>query len=247
MKTVENVSGDTIVVIPNLSEKNECKDIGKIWKKNCPKCGKEQTYSKRWIWVRAIKENKQCLSCSQRIHHVPLGGWTKNCPSCNRIMQYTSIDHLVYSQKNGCVCRVCSNKNSPRRGGKGRPKDLIDTPVTRCKKRISRINYLKSCFGTQLAPTYNKLACEYFEWVNKWNGWRGQYATNGGEHYIKELGYWVDYYEPSENLIIEWDEPDHYRKGQLLKRDIDRMMEIKQHLQCRFYRYNQKTNELKEW
>jgi len=40
------VPNDGISEINNVSVKNECEDTGKkkIWKKNCLKCGKEQSY-----------------------------------------------------------------------------------------------------------------------------------------------------------------------------------------------------------
>ena len=249
MKSVELDNCDTITAIRNDSIKKECNNIGneKKWKKSCPKCGKEQVYSKRWIFVRALSADKWCVDCARSRIPKPVGGWMKLCPLCSKEMQYTSRDHFVYSIKRKCLCKSCSNSNSPRRGGKGRPKTLVDTDETRRKKRLGRIAYLQSCFGMQIAPTYNKLSCEYFDCLNKWNNWHGQYATNGGEFFIKTLGYWVDYYESTENIVVEWDEPSHYRKGRLLDSDVNRMKEIKNLLKCKFFRYNQKTNELKEW
>ena len=119
--------------------------------------------------------------------------------------------------------------------------------VVKKKMRLARINYIKSCFG-QISPTYNRISCEYFDWLNKWSGWSGQYATNGGEYYIENLGYWLDYYEPTQNVVVEWDEPHHYNvNGNLKEKDVKRMNEIKQHLNCKFFRYNEKTKELKKW
>ena len=44
-----------------------------------------------------------------------------------------------------------------------------------------------------------------FEQLEKEFGFDGIYATknNHGEFYVKELGYWVDYYEPNLNLVID--------------------------------------------
>jgi hypothetical protein len=104
--------------------------------------------------------------------------------------------------------------------------------------------YLTGYYG---CCNFNKTACKCFDKLNEVAGWNGRHALNGGEFLVKELGYWVDYYEPTENVVIEWDERHHFVDGKLKARDLKRMNEIKQHLKCKFFRYNQVTNELKEW
>jgi len=101
---------------------------------------------------------------------------------------------------------------------------------------------LGDCF-----PNFNKTACDYFQKLNMWNGWSGCYAKNKGEFYLKDLGYWPDYYEPNQNIVIEWDEPKHYKDGNLSEKDQVRMKRIKEHLKCRFFRVDSKTKEIKEW
>lgn len=218
------------------------------WTKKCPVCNKEQVYTKKYTRDKAEKENKSCPECIRKQKYpVPVGGWTKKCPECGKELKYTNRDHYNYSIKNKCVCKICSNKLNPRRGGKGLPKDYVMTDEHRKKLRLNRIKYLQSCYGNQLSPTYNKTACKYFDDLNANNKWNGQHAMNGGEYYVNGLGYWVDYYEPTLNIVVEYDEPWHYRKGKLLEKDIYRMEKIKDHLKCKFFRYNQKLNELKEW
>lgn len=76
-------------------------------------------------------------------------------------------------------------------------------------------------------PNFNENACKYFENFDKENNTQGQYATNGGEFYIKELGYWVDYINHDLKLIIEYDEPLHYdSEGSLRKKDAERQKQI---------------------
>ena len=59
---------------------------------------------------------------------------------------------------------------------------------------------------------------------------QGQYATNGREYYIRELGYWVDYINFKLKLIMEWDEREHYNaNGSLKERDVKRQKEIQHH------------------
>ena len=92
-------------------------------------------------------------------------------------------------------------------------------------------------------PNYSDDDCRYFEWLNKWMGWSGQYATSGGERNI--LKYFVDYYEPNQNVVIEWDEPYHRKKYQR-KEDEDRKNQIKEVLGCKFFRYDVLTKTMKE-
>ena len=70
-----------------------------------------------------------------------------------------------------------------------------------------------------------------------------RHAENGGEFYIKELGYWVDYYEPNLNLVIEWDEPHHKKQ---IKKDMYRAKEIIKETGCKFFRIDEETMKLTE-
>ena len=76
----------------------------------------------------------------------------------------------------------------------------------------------------------------------KWDGI--YYGKNNNQYFIKNLGYFVDYYEPNLNIVVEYDEPRHYPYGKLKEKDIRRMNEIKNHLNCSFYRYNEKIDKL---
>lgn len=98
-----------------------------------------------------------------------------------------------------------------------------------------------------MIPNYNSSACKYFDKLNQQNGWNLQHAMNGGEFYIKEFGYWVDAYDKERNIVVEYDEPTHYKRdGSLKQKDIKRMDEIKQLLKCRFLRYNAIDKKLYE-
>lgn len=89
-------------------------------------------------------------------------------------------------------------------------------------------------------PFYNIKACVLFDYLNAMMDWCGVYAENDGEFYIKELGYWADYYEPSLDLMIEWDEKHHYNiDGTLKEKDIQRQKEIMDFLGCKFFRIHE--------
>lgn len=118
---------------------------------------------------------------------------------------------------------------------------------TKRKQRLAKIQYIIKQNGS-IAPRYNKRACEYFNEMERTRGWNGLYASKNGEFFVKSLGYFVDYYEPTYNIIVEYDEPTHYNiDNTLKKRDNERMIEIIEYLHCKFLRYNERTKELKEY
>lgn len=123
----------------------------------------------------------------------------------------------------------------------------ISTPETKRKQRLGIIRYLERKNG-HMSPRYNKEACKYFSIMEQERKWNGIYATKNGEFFIQYLGYFVDYYEPTLNIVVEYDEPKHYYVDNVLKKkDFSRMREIMEHLKCKFYRYNERTKELKEY
>lgn len=103
------------------------------------------------------------------------------------------------------------------------------TAESRRKMRLARLEVLKRCAfeGGQVRPSYNPIACKFFDWFDKQYNTTGRYATKGGEYLIEGLGYFVDYFNPEMKIIIEWDEErSHYRNGRLCDKDIQRQEEI---------------------
>lgn len=118
---------------------------------------------------------------------------------------------------------------------------------TKRKQRISKINYILTHNGG-IRPSYNSTACKWFELLEEKTNWNGMFAKKNKEYHIKELGYFVDYYEPNLNVVIEYDEPIHYYSDNTLKeKDITRMKSIVDFLKCRFIRYNEKNEQLYEY
>ena len=224
--------------------KNGCNVIGnkKVWKRNCPKCDEEIFYSSRDAFVNGIKRNSICRSCSHTKHFGP---FIKKCPKCKIEMVYDRYKSYLYSVENDGWCHKCAGsktiktrikrknlygrrnqskssrqkmsfyhrgKNNPFYGQK-------HTNETRRKLRLNTIKYIEKIKGGKMFPLYNKKSCEYFQKMEKNKGWNGFYATKNGEYFIKDLGYWVDYYEPNENIVIEWDEPSHYNVDGKLKKE----------------------------
>jgi hypothetical protein len=68
-----------------------------------------------------------------------------------------------------------------------------------------------------------------------------QHAENGGEFFIKELGYWVDGYDHINNIVYEWDETPHYVNNELREKDKLRQIEIEKFLNCKFIRIREES------
>lgn len=201
----------------------------------CPSCKKELKYSTNRHLLRAIKRNCKCQSCSKIGNdNSPDIRGDKN-PSKRqyvkeKLREVMKGRIITWNKK---ISKSCMGRPSPRKG-----KRLSRETKFRC--RVSAIKRIKRRSNGKIVVGYNRTACEYFDWLNKFMGWNGQYATNGGEKEIR--GYFLDYYEPTLNLVIEWDEPSHYVRGILRQKDIFRQREIIKELKCEFYRYNQRAN-----
>ena len=116
---------------------------------------------------------------------------------------------------------------------------------TKQKIRLKYMDRLHKIFGQIVVPNFNEAACKFIDKLNEEKGWNLQHALNGGE--VELYGYFVDGYDKERNIIVEYDERKHYNiYGRLREKDIHRMNEIINHLHCKFYRYNEKTKELKE-
>jgi len=105
-------------------------------------------------------------------------------------------------------------------------------------KRIDAINKNKKCY-----PGYNVIGCQVIDEYGKNHGYNFRHALNGGEFYIEYLGYYVDGYDKEKNVVIEYDEAYHFRKGKLRDRDIKRQEEITNYLKCTFIRITEEINK----
>lgn len=122
----------------------------------------------------------------------------------------------------------------------------IISDETRRKMRLSRIEYIEKirCKGGKLTPRFSIKACDYFNSLSLKNGWNLQHGLNGGEIYLKDLGYWLDAYDKENNIVVEYDEGHHNKQKE---KDTRRMNEIKKLLKCKFYRYDAVNKELNEY
>ena len=107
------------------------------------------------------------------------------------------------------------------------------------ERRIKKIKDIeqKKLNGYQLIPNYNPKACLIFDEISLKENIHIQHALNGGEYYIKELGYWVDGYDKENNVVYEFDEKYHKYQN---KKDSIRQNEIIDLLDCEFIRIKEK-------
>jgi len=112
------------------------------------------------------------------------------------------------------------------------------TKCANIKNRLRMIDKINKDYfdGNQVSPNYNKKGCKFFDKIMKDENIYIQHAMNGGEYYIKELGYWLDGYDIINNVAYEYDEKRHFIKGQLKEKDIIRQNEIERYLDCKFIR-----------
>ena len=107
------------------------------------------------------------------------------------------------------------------------------------KLRLKKIEQIsKNKFnGNQVSPSFNPIGCEILDRISSEKNVHIQHAMNGGEFYIKYLGYWVDGYDKENNIVYEIDEKLHYDFNENLKeKDIKRQTQIQEYLGCQFIR-----------
>lgn len=199
---------------------------------------------------RTRKILKYCSSCGciNKIRLVDfLHSKSQKCRSCWRRGNENPAKQDYVREKLSNVKKDLSyltpqwrKKFSKNRIGSKNPKyGKKDSSKTRRKKRLAAIKHIKRRIknGGQLTPGYNLDACKLIDEYGKEHGYNFQHAENGGEFYIRELGYWLDGYDKEKNTVIEVDEKHHYNKdGKLSEKDINRQIEIENFLKCKFLR-----------
>lgn len=232
------------------------------YSRNCPQCN-DLIFHKN---ERALKQslrtgNKPCRSCVAKNlykQHITAGTWKLSnkdrkykrdkpkfwrlCPTdgCNELIGYTTLYKL--KQNPTTVCRKCA-RNTNEVNEKLRIAIQNESSETKRKRRTSAIKRLQKSIvdGKMLQPNYNVSSIAILEAKAAELGITDlMHAENGGEFYIKDLGYWVDGYSPSKNIVFEFDERGHYdRNGLLKKKDQIRQKEIEDYLSCIFIRIRQ--------
>jgi len=206
--------------------------------KHCNGCGKIQLYGLKLDMIRQLDKKSKCLDCRNYKG--------ENHPMFGR-RQSEHVKQMVSKANTGRVPSIKQRKqHSIRMSGKNHPLyGTHQSSDTKKKMRLTVIRKLQEKYGYDISPRYNLKSCKYFESLNSNRGWNLQYANNGGEFFVKNLGYWVDGYDKNRNIVVEYDEPKHYDvDGNLRGKDVTRQREIIETLKCEFYRYNERLGIL---
>jgi hypothetical protein len=186
-------------------------DKGTI-KKECQTCNKEFT--------SFLSDNRKFCDrkCFERRRKHTI------CKGCNIEFYIPGEPNMKYHS------RECYNKNGnigTFKPGHSLNQNKIHSVETKDKMSLKhRLNRSILIQGTIQFPNFNPTACYIIEEYGKQNGYDFQHALNGGEFYIKELGYWVDGYDKNKNVIVEYQEK-HHLTPKYIKKDKKRREEIK--------------------
>ena len=126
-------------------------------------------------------------------------------------------------------CNKCPNPKKTMLGKKM-------SKESKLKCRLAAIKRITTSKG-RCCPNYNRNSISIIDEYGKQHGYEFLHAENGGEFYIKELGYWLDAYDEERNVVLEIDERRHFDiYGNLKEKDIIRQKEIENILKCKFLR-----------
>lgn len=212
----------------------------------CKICEKEYSIKKGNMNQKTC--SKKCGNTSHSIKITKHKNINKKCKWCGNHFEIYSGG---YNKK--CCSISCSNKlrsdtirNTPGKLEKMHEKYKktmmerwgVDAPLKHpdIMDRYRHSKKLKFGSSDFTFPMYNKKSIIYFEWLNKYMGWNGIYATNPYEYNVPNTKFYVDYYEPNLNVVIEYDESHHYKFGNLRDGDRKRQEIIENELKCKFYR-----------
>jgi len=227
------------------------KESSRKYVRNCPSCNKELCYSNRKSFEYSIngrrggdKPSGLCISCAKKANKSAVG---ERNPMFGKKHSEETRRKIKEKRKFQVTSEETRTKMSVAHSGKYVSietrlkmsesfKNRTYSEETRKKMKDSAIRRVKRQ-GLKFHPSYNQRSIPLIEEYGKKNGYNFQHAENGGEFYIKGLGYWVDAYDKEKNVVLEIDERYHYNPdGSLKEKDQIRQKQIEEHLKCKFIR-----------
>jgi hypothetical protein len=187
--------------------------------------------------------------------------YSKVCPTCNEVVFYKTKNSYWANKNKNVPCRKCKGKLHSKilKGRTRMPftdkwkknlakshkksevwKASMNTPEYKEKHRLKMIQLIKENKST---VAYNSKACDVFDYINKSLNWNGLHAKNEKEKVIDV--FFLDYYEPTLNIAIEWDEK-HHKKPSRYKADWIKQKVIMNNIKCEFYRVDETTLSVKK-
>ncbi len=134
------------------------KNINTKWNKNCPKCGRKQSYSCKSVLTTSIKENRICIDCTINKRKKHFGIFERICPKCGKLLKYICRQSLNISIKHNGKCRKCATKESVK---------LIDRSFQKTEEYRKKMSL--SCSGKKISnKTKEKLSLmSKKQWLEK--------------------------------------------------------------------------------
>ena len=191
--------------------------------------------------------------------------YTRNCPKCGKIITYKNKKTHYLMVKRNSICRACADKNAGIKNSinrKGIPigpfteehkkklviahknskkwHDSMNSPEYREKHRQKMFKLIKK---NKTNVGFNHSACDVFDFINSKLNWNGIHAKNGKEKVIDR--FFLDYYVPELNLVIEWDEKHHKKPKQKII-DAIKQNTVMKNLGCEFYRIDDVTKQVRK-
>lgn len=209
----------------NRRKKCVSKKLGTFIRK-CPSCGVDMIYNTTYELNRHNKKQTRCKSCAAKNKKFS-EEHRKNLSKANT--GKTHSDEAKRKMSMSRLGRKLSDETKKKIADGNRGKKYSSDNIK--NMRLAALNRIHNNVG-QMFPSYNPTACRIIEEYGKRNGYNFQHAENGGEFYIKELGYWVDGYDKEKNTVIEYYEMYHHKDKE--QKDLQRQQQIVEHLNCKF-------------
>lgn len=207
----------------------------------------QKKINKHKEYLLRCENERTCIVCGikQKLNKIKLKMVNFTCRSCRLKLKWKDEEY----RKNHCKKVSQSIKSKWENDGEFRKKltECQLRPEVRLSKRKKMLDNMK--IGGVI-PAYNINACEFIDRFNRLNNFNIQHALNGGE--VEMCGFMVDGYDKGNNVIFEYDEPQHYySNGELKDKDLERqsiiLESIKSHIrEPRFFRYDEKRDRLYE-
>lgn len=224
-----------------------------MYERDCPSCHKKVSYLDYRHWWRAESGKSVCRSCSKKGKPNGRLGIKHSEETKEKIRFGNMGKHRVSVSTRNKLSRARKGMKFPlewkRKMWDRTPwnKGKSHSEETKFKLRIATINHLRKNgvkFGCDGASNFNTNACQFIDRLNSLFGWEIRHAKNGGE--VEIYGYFVDGFDEKRRIIVEYDEPRHYKgNGTLKHKDLKRQDRIINAANpTKFLRYNEKDKVL---
>jgi hypothetical protein len=251
------------------SKTKKLNDIGHF-ELNCYKCNSIKTYINKRSYQHALKTNPMCYKCAGKsMAHIASAAnkGRKLSDDAKKRIGNKNRGKFPSEETRRKISEACSGEKNGFYGKKHTDEtrkimsekwnydkhvtpQMIEKQKSRPKRKYTkkerlkmRENALRRIKKHGWNGNINPIACKFMDKIGKKLGFKFQHGLNGGE--ITKSGYRLDGYDEKNNVVFEYDEPHHERRGKKIK-DLIRQKNIINEINCKFIRYSEKYNVLYE-